>query len=173
VKETAIILYEDLKDYLASLEQIEDVELLTLKGHLILESCLRRLLAVRLDAAEEEIPRLAFHTLARLVSAGANAEKAGRMEKQALLLNQMRNDIAHRLSPRDQLGRMRELCALVLPKRDWPSDSKDQRELYCSAVQVLVMDAQLIGIVLQLTSEEHARLMKRLAQESAAKKSGR
>jgi hypothetical protein len=158
VTDSARIVFHDLLEYLHSLDGIGDAELLTLKAHLVLEASLRRVLAVRLGATEDEIPRLSFPSLARLVAAGANPLAALPMERHALLLNQLRNDIAHRLSPRDQIARMREFTALVTPKRGWSDTAERQRVLYRNALKSLCMQMQLVGSVLQLTPEEETSL---------------
>jgi hypothetical protein len=163
MSEQPAILYSDLRGYLEALDRLADRELMTLKGHLLLEVSLRRLLAVRLGAAEEDVPRLSFPSMVRLVAAGANPEQALPMERHALLLNQIRNDIAHRLSPRDQLARMREFVVAVLPKRPWSEDVEMQEGMYRDAIKVLIMEAQLVGLVLQMKPAELASIHQKLA----------
>jgi hypothetical protein len=82
--------------YSPRLNEIADVELLTLKLHVVAEDALRHLLAMRLGVTEAAVRgvHLGFETLANLALAGDSRDT---LLDAALALNAARNGVAHRL----------------------------------------------------------------------------
>lgn len=134
----------DLEDFkffdesLARLSEIDALELLTLKAHLLLEIGLRAVLAARLGVALSDIPRMGFAILLELAFSGLPWEGSSHVPKGLRLLNKMRNDLAHKLSPGDQTARMREICLTVEPQVPWPDVGLGQLLRYRGSLAFLV-----------------------------------
>jgi len=99
------------------LDKADDPILVILRGHLLVEERLRRILA-RLSRAPEELKtlRLSFHQVLYLCRAviGRHDEPAWGFMKR---LNEARNRIAHRLDPGDLDKLLGALAAELWPKR--------------------------------------------------------
>jgi hypothetical protein len=119
----------------ASLPESSDFELLTLKGHLMVEMALRHLLALRLGVPEGDLPRLTFALLSKLALAGLPRASNSALQRRVSILNGIRNDVAHQLSPPSQEPRIRELVSLSAPEREWPDDPIARGEAYRGAIQ--------------------------------------
>jgi hypothetical protein len=108
---------------------ITDVELATLKIHLVIEAVLRYLLAARLGIKEDLLPKpsqLRFGLLYELALAGVEDRH---LVKGIKALNSARNSVAHRESPdlQDKLADF--VCEIRRSKRtefDWPMDTSVQ-----------------------------------------------
>lgn len=107
---------DPLKELTQHLDKTDDPILVILRGHLLVEERLRRILA-RLSRAPEELKaaRLSFHQilcLCRAVIARHDEPTWGFMER----LNEVRNRIAHHLEPGDLDELLGALAAKLWPK---------------------------------------------------------
>ena len=128
---------------------ITDVELATLKIHLVIEVVLRYLLAARLGVKENSLPRInSFELLSQLALAGEDSHLVGGIRA----LNDARNSVAHRESRdlQDKLADfVREMGHNKRKKIDWSTDTSVQlhalgeaQEEAGAAIIVLAQDAE-------------------------------
>lgn len=128
--EPAIIKWLNLSQ--ESLLKIEDIELATLKIHIVLEDALKFLLSKRLLVDENyfDDKRIEFSKLVEIAVAGINNQHLlGALRS----LNRARNKISHRLtSPPVVIEHLKSFVFNVAymqgEKPDWPSDPAGQRE---------------------------------------------
>lgn len=153
---------EEFQDHLQSLDDLHTPELITIKGHLLLEAALYRVLAVRLGVSESDLPRLGFPVLADLALVGQKESKD--VKGRALLLNNIRNEFAHQLTPLDQERRMRELVTLSIESRTWPTEQALQARVYAETVKELVTLTILTGVILELPPDRVQQLQANLAK---------
>lgn len=87
--------------YVPKLEAIDDLELLTLKIHVVVEDALQHLLAHRLDIDEKQMKkiRLRFQFLVTLALGGLDAPE--QLRPALLALDDARNFAAHRIGSVD------------------------------------------------------------------------
>lgn len=90
----------------------DNPELLTLKGHVLVEVALAHLLAERLESHETDLPGLTFAELARVALAGLAGPTADRLRNATVLLNNLRNDLAHELEAATLDDRMRDIASI-------------------------------------------------------------
>ena len=114
-----------------SLSKIEDIELATLKIHIVLEDALRFLLSKRLLVDEDyfDNQRIEFAKLVEIAVAGMNNQHLlGALRA----LNSARNSISHRLTSTAVLEKLKifvdEIAYMQSEKPIWPSDIVGQRE---------------------------------------------
>jgi len=129
--------FQYFRDHANQLASVDALEMLTLRGHLLVEAALRAVLAARLRADADDLPRLNFSTLAELALLGVQAKNREAVTRSITLLNAIRNDLAHRLAPGDQTVRLREFVS-VRPDAEWPLTSPEQMKSYCRTLQYLV-----------------------------------
>lgn len=114
-----------------SLVEIEDIELATLKIHIVLEDALKFLLSKRLLVDENYFDdiRIEFSKLVEIAVAGMNNQHLLRALRS---LNRARNKISHRLTPSKVIEHLTNFVSEVAhmqgEKPDWPSDLSEQRE---------------------------------------------
>jgi len=127
--EPAIIKWLNLSQ--ESLHQIEDIELATLKIHIVLEDALKFLLSKRLLVEEDyfDDKRIEFSKLLEIAVAGMNNQHLlGALRS----LNSARNKISHRLTSPTVLEHLKsfvyEVAYMQGEKAYWPSDPMGQKE---------------------------------------------
>lgn len=113
-----------------SLTKIDDIELATLKIHIVLEDALKFLLSKRLIANEDIFNdfRIEFSKLVKIALAGMNnPHLLGALQA----LNKARNSISHRINSSAVLKNLevfvREIAHMQGEKPHWPSDLTNQR----------------------------------------------
>lgn len=115
-----------------SLTRIDDVELATLKIHLVLEDSLRFLLAKRLGLADNALDnlRIEFGKLLEIATFGLGADH---LLSALRALNNARNHISHKVESsefREKLGTfLREIAHLRKRKHIWPVDTMEELRL--------------------------------------------
>jgi len=112
-----------------SLSKIDDIELATLKIHLVLEDALKYLLSRRLSSDDDTFSdlRIDFSTLLEIALAGINnPHLLGALRA----LNKARNHISHRVDSSEFAERLevfvREIGYMQAEKPKWSADSLDQ-----------------------------------------------
>lgn len=111
-KEKPLLQTADLHRLMSDVLNIADVELLTLKAHLLVEAALRHLLCARLELRSDVLPRLSFWTLSHLAMSGMRERWGAGPLRAVLALNEIRNAYAHHVAPSDQTKRLREIAEL-------------------------------------------------------------
>lgn len=105
---------ESFRRFYKFLPRSEDQSLVLLKIHLLVEEQIRAFLDERLPNPEALAPaRLTFNHVACLAEAISREDIHTNVWAAVRKLNQMRNDIAHKLVPVRVEEQLREFCALV------------------------------------------------------------
>lgn len=133
-----------------SLSTITDIELATLKIHIVIEGVLRYLLAARLDISEDELEkqRLPFATLLELSLGGkGNDHLLGSLRA----LNKARNALSHRLESADVHGELEKFVCQIgymtsAKKIDWPTTSTEQLRVLQDAFKVAAYEVVSLAI---------------------------
>lgn len=142
------------------LSAITDIELATLKIHIVIEGVLRYLLAARLDVPESVLKDLGFATLLELSLGGiGNGHLLGGIRA----LNRARNSLSHTLESVDvlhgELDKFVRGIGYMAPakKTDWPTTSTEQLRVlkstfdkagYAIVSLAVAADSRLTGIAL-------------------------
>jgi len=90
---------------------IDDVSLIVLKGHLLLEEMLLELATLALEHPKH-LAKLSFHQLACLVLALMAEKPDDKCWELILQINSLRNRLAHKLQPPDLDQRIKQILAL-------------------------------------------------------------
>lgn len=112
--------YDSLKE---KVRTTNDLDILVLLVHLLIQEELQVLLSFRLGA--RELPRLNFETLLSLALAGSTFSRARRAIEH---LNRARNGIAHQIERRDAANELAQYCSAAQPFAHydelftWPAD---------------------------------------------------
>lgn len=93
---------------MATIQQLTGYELVTLKAHVLTEVALGRVVAARLTAPVESLPRLKFSHLARLAFAGA--EDTPGLAALVRTLDDLRNSYAHDAVPKGDEALIRRIA---------------------------------------------------------------
>ncbi|WP_152613289.1 hypothetical protein [Inquilinus limosus] len=105
------------KRYMSLLPNSDDVVLVTLKGHLIIEEILFAIAAVHFaDPIWLQKARLRFAQLVPLVRGLIHVPIPDEIWEMALKINSLRNSIAHNLEPKDISSQIKQLIATVKDK---------------------------------------------------------
>ena len=106
----------------------DDLELITLKGHLILEQELK---AILLDSVKQQSPinkaRLQFSQLAKIIKAFLYTEENSWLWGAIDKLNKIRNQYAHNLEPDSVLHTILEFVELVETKKSKENSNLEER----------------------------------------------
>ena len=115
-----------------SLTKISDIELATLKIHIVIEDALKFLLSKRLNANEDALDdlRIEFSKLVEIALAGINnPHLLGALRA----LNKARNNISHRINSTAVSEKLevfvREIAYMQGVEPHWPSELSDQIEI--------------------------------------------
>lgn len=108
---------------------ITEIELATLKIHVVIEGILRYLLAARLGIPENKLEelRLRFEIISELALAGVGGHLIGGVRA----LNEARKEVAHRIANTDVLHEkleifVREIGYMKKKKVEWPNNQSEQ-----------------------------------------------
>jgi hypothetical protein len=131
----------------SKLLELNDAELLTLRGHALTERALYALLAARLDVSEDQLPDVSFWVLNEIALAG---DRLKGMRAAVAEFATIRNDVAHRLETRgfdEQMGAFAMMLWQpdVGPKLKWPADHDNQIDVYREAIKSLILTIRLEG----------------------------
>ena len=140
---------EIFKEFSGELVLIDSSDLVTLRGHALIEFALKELLALRLGTAAETLPDLTF---ARLVVLGT-AGMPSKLQELLLHINRIRNYVAHHVHTRELDPKVaeffRERTHFGI---DWRALNSDERKRYVWAV-CLGMVATAIGTLSVVLAE--------------------
>jgi len=146
-----------------TLDSLVELDLLVLRGHALVEAFLWELLAERLAVHESDLPALTFDRLARLATSG---DRYAPIREHLLLLNEIRNGIAHRFEPsrhRLQLehfvrrgfstmdarfpdsGSMKLTFTYSDENPTWPEDAAKQPEYIRTAIKLLIVSLRFVS----------------------------
>jgi hypothetical protein len=90
---------------------VDDVSLIVLKGHLLIEEMLLELATLALEHPKH-LAKLSFHQLACLVRALVAEKPDDKCWELILQINSLRNRLAHKLEPPDLDQRIKRILAL-------------------------------------------------------------
>ncbi len=83
----------ELREIVATIQSLDGYDMVALKGHVLTEIALQRLLATRLGTSTDKLPRLKFEHLARLAFAGVDDTPG--LASLVRVLGELRNRYAH------------------------------------------------------------------------------
>jgi hypothetical protein len=89
--------------------ETDDLTLIVLKGHLLVEELLVDLADLALPHAQYLPPKFSFHNLAHVVRAAVQQRSDNPGWELILELNTLRNDLAHKLESTKRQGTLRKL----------------------------------------------------------------
>ena len=105
---------ESFRRFYTHLPRSEDQSLVLLKVHLLVEEQIRAFVDERMHRPVAlYAARLTFHQIACLAEALCTDDIHLNVWSAVKKLNQMRNDIAHKLEPKSVEGQLREFCILI------------------------------------------------------------
>jgi hypothetical protein len=140
----AIIRWVDYSE--KSLAKIQDIELLTLKGHLLIEDALKFLLATRLHVEEEVLFDLSIDSfpLIELALAGKDGDDVAHLRGALRAINNARNRMAHRIESPEFVEKIetfvREIGYMRKRTVPWPSAVDQQTEVFRAALDEAIIE---------------------------------
>ena len=133
-------------EQIAHVIHVEDLQLLTLRYHALLEVALRDLLAVRLNIPVPKLPDLTFEKAARLALGGLRHE----LLDLALTINRIRNYVAHQVDVRELDAKIRDLVsANKILDTEWPPAGLPRHERWAN-----ILNAVLVAVSTMTTATE-------------------
>lgn len=128
-------IFERFVDWVDTTPKIDDLELMTLKCHLMVEDALKYLLSAKLRPRkdpEEFAAKIGIRTFRDLaVLALVDEDDEHGLRSAVIALNEARNKMSHRIDHPEFLNNVRDFVQQVnalppLKKRKWPSTKADQ-----------------------------------------------
>jgi hypothetical protein len=125
------------------LDEAVSTETVVLKLHLLAESHLYRLLALRLEMDEEQLPTLQFFVLAKL-GLGGDLYKATLIK--VLALNDLRNEFSHELDEQRLIPSFERFCART--NMFWPpADVLDKPAEFAALRKSAVTSGAIVAVM--------------------------
>ena len=141
------------RDQIAHVIHIEDLQLLTLRYHALLEVALRDLLAVRLDIPVPKLPDLTFEKAARLALGGLRHE----LLDLALTINRIRNYVAHHVEVHELDAKIRDLVsANKILDTNWPPTTCSKSQRWANVLNAVLVAVSTITSATGEFKREHS-----------------
>jgi hypothetical protein len=133
--------------------RLQDLELLTLRCHALLEVGLQDLLAVRLDIPVSTLPMLTFEKLARLSLGGLRHE----LVDIALGVNKIRNYVAHGVHADELEAKIGDLIkSNRILNTEWPPNTSPKHERWANILNATLIAVSTIKTALDEFKTEHS-----------------